>query len=530
MKKLPLIFIMSIFLIPAISFAATVNVLVIGGGGGSGGSNGGAGGAGGYQASSSFAVTAQAYNVVVGDGGAIASNGSDSTFDSITAIGGGRGAIYSGTKIGADGGSGGGSAYDGGTYAGGTGSQGGNGGGNAGYDSAGGGGGGAGGNGANAPAQGIGGAGGAGIANSISGSSVTYAGGGGGGGYSSGGTAGTGGGGAGGANGNNGKSGTPNTGGGAGAGYTGSGNAGGSGIVIIAYKTDGSDGVSTDSTGGTITTVGAYTIHTFTSNGTFTVSTSTSTPTTNISGTGTVNRIAKFTASTTLSDSLLSDDGSNTTLTAGNFFMQVSSLIDSIATGTLNFGTTNASTMIFGRSGQNMIINSNVGIGTSTPSSTLTVIGDMFANFIHVAANNLGLDTLTSGTLSIGSTTASSIILGHTGITTTVPGIISFGKASTISNCNSTTTPSTCGSAPAGSVALPTATSTLIVNTTAVSVNSQIFITEDSSIGSRLGITCNTTTGRIYSISARTAGTSFTIKSSANPATNKACLSYWIIN
>ena len=44
---------------------------------------------------------------------------------------------------------------------------------------------------------------------------------------------------------------------------------GGKGIVIIRYKTDGSDGVSTSSTGGTITTSGSYTIHSFTTGGTF---------------------------------------------------------------------------------------------------------------------------------------------------------------------------------------------------------------------------------------------------------------------
>jgi hypothetical protein len=48
------------------------------------------------------------------------------------------------------------------------------------------------------------------------------------------------------------------------------GGNGGSGIVIIAYATDGSTGISTSSTGGTITTSGGDTIHTFTSDGTFT--------------------------------------------------------------------------------------------------------------------------------------------------------------------------------------------------------------------------------------------------------------------
>jgi len=249
----------------------------------------------------------------------------------------------------------------------------------------------------------------------------------------------------------------------------------------------------------------------------------------NIIGFGTANRLAKFVATTTLGNSLFSDDGSNTTLTAGNLFMQISSLIDSVTSGALNFGTTNATTMTFGRSGQNMIINSKVGIGTSTPTAMLHVSGELFANLINVMADGLGIDTLTAGTLAIGSTTASAITIGRTGATTTIPTLL-VGKQNTSETCNSTASPAVCGSAAAGSVAMATGGSTLIVNTTAVTANSQIMITEDSSLGTRLGITCNTTTGRTYSISARTAGTSFTIKSSANPNSNKACLSYWIVN
>ncbi len=204
---------------------------------------------------------------------------------------------------------------------------------------------------------------------------------------------------------------------------------------------------------------------------------------TTVTGTGTANRLAKFTATSTIGDSLFSDDGSNMTLTAGNLFMQISSLIDTVTSGAFNLGTTNATTMTFGRSGQNMIINSNVGIGTSTPSVALQVNGT-----------------------------------------------INFGAASTASNCNSTASPATCGAAPAGSVAMSTGTDTLVVDTTAVTANSQILITEDSSLGSRLGITCNTGTNRAYTISARTASTNFTVKSTNNPVTNKACLSYWIVN
>lgn len=46
---------------------------------------------------------------------------------------------------------------------------------------------------------------------------------------------------------------------------------GGSGVVIISYATNGSDGVSPTSTGGIITTSGWQTIHTFTTSGTFTM-------------------------------------------------------------------------------------------------------------------------------------------------------------------------------------------------------------------------------------------------------------------
>ena len=70
--------------------------------------------------------------------------------------------------------------------------------------------------------------------------------------------------------GNNATSGSPNTGGGGGGaqtfpgvGSTGGGN-GGSGIVVIRYA-----GSTQRATGGTVTTGGGYTIHTFTGDGTF---------------------------------------------------------------------------------------------------------------------------------------------------------------------------------------------------------------------------------------------------------------------
>jgi hypothetical protein len=57
-----------------------------------------------------------------------------------------------------------------------------------------------------------------------------------------------------------------NTGAGAGGGAGGTGYVGGSGIVIIRYTTG-----SIMASGGTITTSGSDTIHTFTGSGTFTI-------------------------------------------------------------------------------------------------------------------------------------------------------------------------------------------------------------------------------------------------------------------
>ena len=236
--------------------SGNVDYLVVAGGGSGGASTGGGGGAGGFRTATGFAVTAQAYTITVGAGGAApaaetaGNNGSNSVFSSITSTGGGKGAGGKnggpGLPAGNGGSGGGGNDYilndpDNQPPGTGTGGQGNNGGtATATQGCGGGGGGGASAVGANKNASGTGN-GGAGTASSISGSSVTYAGGGGGIdlGCNSAGTGGAGGGGnAGTANPDAGDPGTANTGGGGGGGFGysgGTGGAGGSGIVIIRY-------------------------------------------------------------------------------------------------------------------------------------------------------------------------------------------------------------------------------------------------------------------------------------------------------
>jgi len=101
----------------------------------------------------------------------------------------------------------------------------------------------------------------------------------------------------------------------------------------------------------------------------------------------------------------------------------------------------------------------------------------------------------------------------------------------TVTNCTDSAGAAACSAAPAGSVVIDAGATTVVVSTTAVTANSQVFVQEDPSLATKLGgITCNTVTGRTYTVTARTGGTSFTITASAAPATDRACLSYFIVN
>lgn len=237
-------------------------VVVAGGGGGGNGQqsayDGSGGGAGGYRSSVTgemsgggasaespiTVIPGTSYTVTVGAGGGAQTNGSNSVFGSITSVGGGSGASNIAAGSGGSGGGGLGAGTAGQGYAGG----------------------GSGGGGAAEVGNTDGGnEGGDGVSSSITGSAVFRAGGGGGGQAGGSNAGGDGGGGAGNQNGA-GTAGTANTGGGGGGARNaggGGGGAGGSGIVILRYAG------SQRGTGGTVTSSGGYTIHTFTSSGTY---------------------------------------------------------------------------------------------------------------------------------------------------------------------------------------------------------------------------------------------------------------------
>jgi hypothetical protein len=250
----------------------SIDALVIGGGGGGGmGANaGGGGGAGGYQTNTFTLFANTSYTITVGTGGAggtggaSGSTGGSSSFGSVfTSLGGGGGGGAGANGVSGGSGGGGGSTGNSVTYSGGAGTSGqGNAGGTgrhvSGQFEGGGGGGGAGAVGNNS-ATSTGGVGGAGLDWQSLG---TFRGGGGGGSGNVNAAGGTGGGGAG--TNTTPNNGTANTGGGGGGGQNVSAGSGGSGVVIIRYLG------AQRGTGGTVTSAGGYTYHTFTSSGTYT--------------------------------------------------------------------------------------------------------------------------------------------------------------------------------------------------------------------------------------------------------------------
>lgn len=258
--------------------------LVVGGGAGGGYSYGGGGGAGAVEEDSGELDLSTSYPVVVGAkglGGVLAEqpggDGTASSFNGTTALGGGGGGALGAAKNGRSGacggggaaiGAGGGAGGVGGTGS--TGFDGGDGNWDGGDNAAAGGGAGASEDGGTDTSHPLtkGGDGGDGIQSSITGTPTYYGGGGGGGVSFSGGSGdtgkgGLGGGGDGGRNGSGGGAITPNSGGGGGgAGVNAAGGDGADGLVIVRYA-----GAPLFS-GGSVSTSGGFTRHTFTTSGT----------------------------------------------------------------------------------------------------------------------------------------------------------------------------------------------------------------------------------------------------------------------
>jgi hypothetical protein len=151
-----------------------------------------------------------------------------------------------------------------------------------------------------------------------------------------------------------------------------------------------------------------------------------------------------------------------------------------------------------------------------------------------VRPNDLEIGPLTSGgTMSFlcgaGALCLSSDASGNW----TSTGTFNLTKLLTASNCLSVASPAVCGSSSAGSSNIAAGATTEVVNTTAVTANSNIIITEDQGLGARLGVTCNTQSLLVVGtprVTARTAATSFTVAVDAAPTANPVCFTYQILN
>lgn len=103
----------------------------------------------------------------------------------------------------------------------------------------------------------------------------------------------------------------------------------------------------------------------------------------------------------------------------------------------------------------------------------------------------------------------------------------------TLTNCADSAGAAACGSASSGAFVIDATTTATVVSTTAITANSQVLLTEDSSLGTRLGITCNTQSILILGtpvVTARTTGASFTATIVVGPTTSPMCINYTIVN
>lgn len=182
------------------------------------------------------------------------------------------------------------------------------------------------------------------------------------------------------------------------------------------------------------------------------------------------------------------------------------------------------------------------GAGTPSPSTCATSGQQYLDTTNHVLYNcsngtwvNIGLGNLTGSSFdpttpgAIGGTTPAA------GSFTTLQGT-TYKTTTKCAAAGSAANPSAvaCSAAPSGSFSCATnaSTGTCVVSTTAVTAASAIFVQPDSSLGSLLSVTCNTTADTGLTgprVSARTAATSFTI-TLGTFTTNPLCFNYWVVN
>ncbi len=202
------------------------------------------------------------------------------------------------------------------------------------------------------------------------------------------------------------------------------------------------------------------------------------------------------------------------------------------ATGTtLGFANANLGRLFWGNAATALIYTSN------TTPLVFGVNALERMRLINGYQLNIGVAGTGSGILGLnGSTSGTATLTAPATAGTVTNAVVSSNSIQapayvTTSNCSSSASPAVCGSASAGSFVIAASGTAVTVNTTAVTANSQIFIQEDETLGTKLSVTCNTgILANPPAITARTAAASFAVGITAGLAVNPVCFSYYIIN
>jgi len=176
--------------------------------------------------------------------------------------------------------------------------------------------------------------------------------------------------------------------------------------------------------------------------------------------------------------------------------------------------------------------------GASTHTDLMTILGagqvGIGGNLSPATLLNIGTGTPTTSASGIqfGTDSAATLYRSAASTVKTDAGFVAASYA-TGTNCSSSASPAVCAAAPAGSAVIAAAATNVVVNTTAVTANSQILVTEDQGLGTKLSVTCNTQSLLVLGpprVTARTAGTSFTVAVDVAPTANPLCFGFQIVN
>lgn len=177
-----------------------------------------------------------------------------------------------------------------------------------------------------------------------------------------------------------------------------------------------------------------------------------------------------------------------------------------------------------GAGGSALVSPVTIGVGQNTSATT-----DLLINPTTKGSGNL-IDAQVNGVSKFRTDSNGAVISQGLG---SFQGSMNALSYNTLTNCADSAGAAACGSSPSGAFVIDAATTSTVVSTTAVTANSQIHVQEDSSLNTRLSVTCNTQSSLVLGsprVTARTTGTSFTVTIELGPTTNPMCLNYTIIN